>query len=449
MVKVALALLLLLSLPLSLAHAEPTVVYCPPMQSIVGNYHFNPQLRLYQSQVEQNGELYVGGFGFTANNTARVVVKQVGGSMGYVFTFNTDRNGTFLEGIRIGTNINQTTQRVYGVDAATKVKTNNSTVNVIPSSTLTPVLNGRHFTWQFHHVDWYAANQQEVDSLAQFVDNAYDQYARDFGFGIGQFNVQVSNELDNMTRLYVGFASGTTIGLSANLLTNDYLARSFLSHEMANIFQGNVTGGWPWADGKGVWRQLSKRGEVASPYPYVASARVLQELGYGNYSQRKLDKASGDCGVSLLWVVYERFGWTPYISLFSYLRQLHVNLADYDENAKNAVIMVLMSAGTGYDFINLFNETFTMRGVGISQEAINSAYGKFQNLPSITNLQNTGVVVVNEVTPIPEYPAPILIFAVAIVLCGLAYGSRRSLTKPHLNNGGGYCYRAKLVSDCD
>ncbi len=419
--KLFIFLALALLLAPSIVHAEPQnfVVYCPPMLPILGNYQFNPHIKLYQSFVEQNGELFVGGGGFTANSTASIFVAQWNESNAYVFTYATDRNGTFLESVHIGSNINLAKQKVRGLDVTTGTKTAVSFFEVVPAVTSTFPVNGEHFQWVFHRADWYEQNLNEVSSLISFADDTYDQYARDFGYSLGKYTIQVTNEADNMTKLYVGFASGSTLGISASVLMNDYYARSFISHEMANIFQGNVTGGWPWADGKGIWRQLSKRGEVSSPFPYAASVRVLQELGYGNYSAVKIAKVNGDCGFSLLWTVFQRFGWTPYNTLFNYLRQQHVNLGDYDDVTKNAVIMVLMSAGTGYDYISLFNQTFNMRGVGITQSKISEAYSLFNGLPSISGLQGTEITVSGDPTPVPEFPTWLILAVTLTVVVSL------------------------------
>jgi hypothetical protein len=412
-------------LPVARGQTQDFTVSCPPLVPIVPNqnYVFNPKIILYQSFVEQGAELFIGGSGFSINSTVSVYVKQQWDISAIVLAFETERNGTFLQSIRVGDNMPVgAIFDVWGIDKATGTQARVVSVQIIAPRTTSSSLSGSRVTWTYHYPEWYAQNKQQVDSLIQFADATYDQYAQDFGFSLSPLTVQVTNEGDNMSRLYVGWASGTTIGFSANLIQNDYLARSFITHEMANIFQGNVTGGWPWADAKGIWNQISQKAQkqnYPSPYPYVASARVLKELGDENYAQRKLEKAQGDCGVSLLWTIYEKFGWTPYTTLFNYLRQQHINLSNYDDETATTIIMVFMSAGTGYDYISLFNEVFNMRGVNIPQSKTSEVYNMFSGLPSISNLQPTGIQVTNESIPIPEYstitPVVLVVLSFALV----------------------------------
>jgi len=412
-------------LPVVRGQTQDFTVSCPPLVAIVPNqnYVFKPTIILYQNFVEQGAELFIGGTGFSINSTVSVYVKQQWDISAIVVAFETERNGTFLQSIHVGDNMHVgAIYDVWGIDKATGTQARVVSVQVIAPRTTSSSLSGSRVMWIYHYLEWYAQNKQQVDSLIQFADATYDQYARDFGFSLNPLTVQVTNEGDNMSRLYVGWASGTTIGFSANLISNDYLARSFISHEMANVFQGNITGGWPWADAKGIWNQISQKAQkdnYPSPFPYAASARVLQELGYGNYSQVKLDKVTGDCGVSLLWAIYEKFGWSPYTTLFNYLRQQHVNLSNYDDETATAIIMVFMSAGTGYDYISLFNEVFNMRGVNIQQSKISEVYNMFTGLPSISNLQPTEIQVTNTSIPIPEYSdylLPLLVLLVVPVL---------------------------------
>lgn len=202
--------------------------------------------------------------------------------------------------------------------------------------------------------------------------------------------------------------------MSTTVLLNDFYFHSFITHELANFFQGQVTGGWPWSDSHGYWQQLSVHGEMASPFPYMASTQVLSELGYGNYSALKIQEANGDCGFSLLYSIMQKYGWAPYRTLFTLMKQKNVNLANNADSLKDAIIMILMSAGTQLNFIQLFNDTFTARGFGVSQLIINTAYNLL-NLPSqsISNLQPTGIQVTTPPVPVPEFPtwliAPLLL----------------------------------------
>jgi hypothetical protein len=363
------------------------------------NYTFKPTVKLYQSSAEQGGSLFIGGSGFTPNGTADLLVKKFRQVSVIVLSYPTDRNGTFLETYRIDPDMQVGTYLVWGQDRATGVATNTRSFRIVAASPFTMSFEGAHWRWTFHSQTFYLEHYVEIQSLITFADRAYEQYAQDLGFGVGRMTIEVTHENDNMSHLYVGSASGDGIAFTADLVSNDYQAHSFISHEMANIFQGNVTGSWPWADGRGFWLQLSKAGQMASPFPYMASAKVLQELGYGNYSARKVAKDRGDCGGALLWAILSRFGWAPFRDLFSYMRRHHVDLVNYNEAGRNAVIMVLMSAGTGYDYIRLFNETFSMRGFGLPESKIQSTYALFQDLPPITDLTDTGIVVSNGPTP--------------------------------------------------
>jgi hypothetical protein len=395
--KYGLVILVILCAPAGVVSAQEQnyVVLCPPMAPpLAGPYRFDPRLQLFQEGVEQAGSLYVKGVGFTVNNTARVVVSITpNSSLGYVFDLPTDRDGVFFNTVIVG-NLSLGYHRVVAFDLATGTITQTLLVKLLPSSKLTTVLNGRHFTWSFHHPDWYSTNLNEVTQLAHFADDVYDNYSRDFGFTIGSYSIQVTNEADNMTGLYLAFASVNTIVMSANLLDDDYSARSFLTHEMANLFQGNVTGGWPWTDGQGMWRQLTKYGEPASPFPYAASAKVLYEVGDADYAAKKIAGVAGDCGFSLLWSIFQKFGWTPYRGLFGAIRQNHVDLTQYSDEAKTAIIPTLMSTSTGYDFVSLFNATFNERNESIRQSTISTTYYSIYNsLPKITDLQDTGILV--------------------------------------------------------
>ena len=237
-----------------------TIVSCPPMVVPNQNYMFKPTLKLYQSSAEQGGSLFIEGSGFTPNGTTNLHVDNLGETSAVVLTYPTDRNGSFLETFDIDSNMEVGTYIVWGHDNATGVATNILNLKVAPANPFTLKVEGLHWRWIFHSQSFYDEHYTAIQSLVAFADKTYDQYAHDFGFVVGRLIVDVTHETDNISGLYVGTASSAGVAFSANLVNNDYLARSFISHEMANIFQGNVTAGWPWADGRGIWMDLSKAG---------------------------------------------------------------------------------------------------------------------------------------------------------------------------------------------
>jgi hypothetical protein len=252
------------------------------------------------------------------------------------------------------------------------------------------------WAWYFHHPDWYTANRSVVDPLAAFTDNVTSYYTTKFGYSLstpnpssstGEWIVEVSDE-----GLGVGGAAGAEgLGITGGAVLDDFFSKSFVSHELANVFQGQVTSGWPWANGSNVWRALNPADSpYTSPFPYAASVMALTDLGFTDIAQRKVQDDQADFGFQLLYAVFNKFGWAPFASLMLGIKELNISLANYAEPTKTGIVTAVISWKSRLDFVTTFNEFFATAGVEIAQSVFDQITGLFPAI-NLTGLLPTGI----------------------------------------------------------
>jgi hypothetical protein len=353
--------------------------------------------------VDLGEELYVFGYGFTPNSSARVVLRTLGIANSLTFYKITDEWGNFSLSIDMADNISTGRYFVAGLDLTGR---RTSTWFLIVRNRSDPqlVLSTAHFRWYFHHPDYFLANKQNVSIIAKFAENVFDQYVLDFNYVVPNIKVYVSNENDQMNRLYAGWAGEDSLGFSADIFNDLYRARSLLAHELANRFEGEASAGWPWSDARGLWQKLGDHpnSEVVSPFPYAASVMVLAELHYWNDAKRKLNKVTNDCGFQLLWAIFRVYGWKPYAGLFQSIQQLNIDLSYYDATGATVIIASIMSQVQGVNFVRLFNSTFAYRNMTIERSTVTRIMLAYPFLLGVTQLPAANIAVTGSTPPIPE-----------------------------------------------
>ncbi|HLV80626.1 MAG TPA: hypothetical protein VKT32_10105, partial [Chthonomonadaceae bacterium] len=125
---------------------------------------------------------------------------------------------------------------------------------------------GKHWAW-IARQDQYQAHQADIEALYDYADRAFDELVRDWGVRPPdeRYSLLVYEQTGG------GFAAGDIgeahqltgkespgIGVSYDAFSNvahgikGYWAHAILTHEMVNLFTGQVvSGGWPvdwWAD---------------------------------------------------------------------------------------------------------------------------------------------------------------------------------------------------------
>ena len=84
-----------------------------------------------------------------------------------------------------------------------------------------------------------------VDSLVTFTDDVTSYYATKFGYPLttpnpgssnGEWIVEISDENPGVG----GGAGAEGIGFTAGAVLTDFFSKSFVSHELANVFQGHI-----------------------------------------------------------------------------------------------------------------------------------------------------------------------------------------------------------------
>ena len=388
----------------SLSSDTPFVFGCLPALITSATVHKFPApgIILYQRSVDVGEELYVFGYGFASDSSARVVIRAVGVGNWLVFHKITDEWGNFSLSIQIADDIATGHYFVAGSDLTGRWT---STWPLIVRNRSDPqlVLSTSHFSWYFHHPEFYLANQRNVLVVVNFAEDAFNRYVRDFNYTVPNIKVYISNENDQMTRLYVGWAGGDSLGFSADIFNDLYRARSFLSHELANRFQGNVSMGWPWSDARGFWQKLGDHpnSEVESPFPYAASTMLLAELHYWKDAAHKLNAVRNDCGFQLLWAIFQVYGWKPYTGLFQVIRQLNVNLSHYGAAESTVLIASIMSGVQGINFLRLFNSTFAYRNLTIQQPSLREIVLTYPILSGVTQLPAPNIAVTGSSRQVP------------------------------------------------
>jgi hypothetical protein len=243
------------------------------------------------------------------------------------------------------------------------------------------------------------AHKDVTDYLVMFTDDVTRYYVTEFGYpparpnpgsSNGEWIVEISDENSGVG----GGAGAEGIGFTAGAVLNDFFSKSFVSHELANVFQGQVTGGWPWANGSYIWRALNlAHSPFTSPFPYAASVMALTDLGFTDIANKKVEDAKTDLGFQLLYAVFIKYGWAPFASLMAGIKELHINLYNYDEPTKTAIVTAVMSWKSHIDFATAFNRFFTAAGVQIDQ----SVFNQITDLFSAINL--TGLLPARIPTP--------------------------------------------------
>ena len=417
----------------SLSSNTPYVFACLPALITSATVHKFPApgIILYQRSVDVGEELYVFGYGFASDSSAKIVIRAVGAENWLVFHKITDEWGNFSLSIEIADDIPTGHYSVAGLDLTDRWT---STWPLIVRNRSDPqlVLSTSHFSWYFHHPEFYLANQQNVSAVVNFAEEAFDRYVRDFNYTLPNIKVYISNENDQMTRLYVGWAGGDNLGFSADIFNDLYSARSFVAHELANRFQGNASMGWPWTDAHGLWQKLSDypNSRFVSPFPYAASIMLLAELHYWKDATRKLHAVTNDCGFQLLWAIFQVYGWEPYTGLFQAIRQLNVDLSQYDATGATALIASIMSRVQGVNFLRLFNSTFAYRNMTIQQSTLGEIMLTYPILSGVTHLPAPNIAVTGSTRPIlvPRTSAPFLTVVTAITVSSILI--RRTSHRP-------------------
>ena len=228
-----------------------------------------------------------------------------------------------------------------------------------------------------------------IDALATYADDGYSYFQRNMGFGLPTPNPSTSdhdwqvliNESDNG---FGGSAGPSGIGLTGGAAKDGYIGHLFVAHEMANVFTGQNTPGWPWANGSYIWAALGA-GQYPSPFPRTAATAAMLNLGYTDYVNRALGEVQNDAGFQLLYGIIRTYGWTPFEKLFSFIKSINLNLSSLLEPLKTGTIMVVMTVQTGTDFITQFNQVFQQYGVGIGQNILDQAQVLLSNPPPPTN----------------------------------------------------------------
>lgn len=254
------------------------------------------------------------------------------------------------------------------------------------------------WSWYFHHPDWYKANKDAVNALVKLVNDVTNYYAEKFGYALavpnpgssgGEWIAEVTDEGSGTW----GGAGREGIGLTGGAVLNSFFARSFSSHELANVFTGQTSGGWSWANGSSIWRAMNpNHSPFTSPFPYAASVMALTDLGFPDDANKKITDATGDLGFQLIYAIFVKYGWAPFASLMAGIKELGINLGNYAEPVKTGIVMAVMSWKSGYDYVTTFNEFFAAVGVGIAQAVFNQILGLFSAI-SLSELKPTGITV--------------------------------------------------------
>jgi hypothetical protein len=112
---------------------------------------------------------------------------------------------------------------------------------------------------------------------------------------------------------------------------------------------------------------------------------ITNELGLTAVSAAQAQRTLSDLGVKLLYNFQQSFGWPIYQGLFNLIRTYNVNLANYGEPAKTAIVILFMSATAGAFLLPLFIQA----NVGIPANALQSVEQLFPDVkmpPDLTPL---------------------------------------------------------------
>lgn len=285
------------------------------------------------------------------------------------------------------------------------------TITIVSSQlTMIPVANGQHFTAYVQSQAYYNANVQLFTDSLSALDACYDKLAEHFGFTLPSgFRFEVKDQLPGG----IAYASYLTIGYNGPIPSLADV-RYTLFHEVVNAFTGQVSAGWPWADGSYIWRAVNpSHSPYTSPFPYAASTVILEELGYTAQAQAKLARGNSDTGMLLFYNILKSRGWDPFKELFQAVKQFGIDLSKLPEPLATGAVVTLMSWKTGTDYIALFNNLFANFNISISVptvEQILSSYGI--TLPTLN--YPTDVPVPNVTNPIVLIVASALVGGVVV-----------------------------------
>ncbi len=195
--------------------------------------------------------------------------------------------------------------------------------------------DGRHWTW-YAQEDQYQAHKADIEAVYDYADRAFDALVAAWGMSPpnptyalfvypkpgGGFATGDIGEVHAVTA-----APSPGIGCSFDAFFNvangikGYWAPVLITHEMVNLFTGNVvSGGWPvdwWAD-------------HVSPFPLMTAVQIEDQLrpDVAVFHAQQLSGPLEKMFVRLK----DQFGWSLFRRAFSYAKADGINWDSIGEN---------------------------------------------------------------------------------------------------------------------
>ncbi|HZT41444.1 MAG TPA: hypothetical protein VFA07_04615 [Chthonomonadaceae bacterium] len=179
---------------------------------------------------------------------------------------------------------------------------------------------GKHWVWVARQ-DQFQAHQADIEALYDYADRAFDELVRDWGVRPPQDRYSLlvyeqtgggfaAGDIDEVHKLtgkespgigvsYDAFY-GTAYGIKA------YWAHAIMTHEMVNLFTGQVvSGGWPvdwWADHR-------------SPFPLMTAVQIEYKL-VPDVAVHHIQEGLHDPLVGMFLNLKDQYGWNLFRTAF-------------------------------------------------------------------------------------------------------------------------------------
>lgn len=263
------------------------------------------------------------------------------------------------------------------------------------SSPFVKIHEGRHWTW-IARQDQYDKQKADIEALYAYADKAFDTLCKNWGmkppkskyillvnpqpgggFAAGDIGeahglVSTSGDRPGIGCSYDAF-SGTANGIKA------YWAHILITHEMVNLFTGQiVSGGWPtdwWADHR-------------SPFPYMTAVSIESELvpNMAVFHAR-------DGHDKLIWMfdgLRKTYGWAMFRKAFKTAIEDGVNWDRFGENPsalRTAYVCAYLQLGAPKDISSVLAQVPDFDAQAMKD--IVKAHAKWASLPADSDTRKT------------------------------------------------------------
>ena len=288
-----------------------------------------------------------------------------------------------------------------------EIKSNNT---VYGEDTFTVGTVTHIFPYESAHFRWTGDEQTISGDLSLFpqyffpyMEAVYAKYAVYFAHEPTQY-LKIDTTINPSSQCSGGLGGGTGGGdltFCAGTWGYNKYCLWLLGHELANLWTGSITGGWPWADGSNLWKG-------ASPFPLFASVKAMEDSGSSSWAQEWWSSFSsadsinnGNNRALMFKELQSTYGWDIYKRAFARMKELSENLDSYSEPMKTHVVFAYLKYGAnGADLIPLF----TRYGFQIDEGMLNEEYTRISGIQTFNiTIQVQGQGTTNPVPGVHQY----------------------------------------------